>query len=302
MRSRSSGNSSKFFAAIVAILLSLPIVFYAFAQNSRPPRTNETRSLFQGVTYQRQAWSSPRPVMLHLVTINLTAPGIKPFVTPASKTANPTFETNARTVSEFTDEFEVQIAINANFFYPFREETPLDFHPQSGDLVNSLGQSTSEGDTYSPAQSTWSALCFYAQNRVQIVENGICPPGVLQAVAGNGLLIKQGQPVPPPTNAGDTKAYARTVVAIDKTGRKLWLIQVDGKQFQYSEGLKLSEINDFLLKLGADSALNLDGGGSVTLVAQTPQGAQVLNAPIHTKIPMRERPVANHLGFFAKPL
>jgi len=54
--------------------------------------------------------------------------------------------------------------------------------------------------------------------------------------------------------------------------------------------------------LGAVTALNLDGGGSSTMVISTPAGARVLNAPIHTRIPMRQRPVGNHLGLYAPPL
>lgn len=53
--------------------------------------------------------------------------------------------------------------------------------------------------------------------------------------------------------------------------------------------------------LGVYSALNLDGGGSTTLVTETASGITPLNAPIHTKIPMRERPIANHIGFYALP-
>jgi hypothetical protein len=30
--------------------------------------------------------------------------------------------------------------------------------------------------------------------------------------------------------------------------------------------------------------------------------AKVLNSPIHTRVPMRQRPVANHLGVYALPI
>jgi hypothetical protein len=310
MRQRSLPNFSKFIAAIVVGALSLPILGYVMAQASRPPRTNETQPLFRGIAYQRQAWSAPRPVMVHLVTIDLTDTEIRPFVTPGVKTLSSKLETEARTVSEFVNEFGVNLAINANFFHPFREETPWDFYPQTGDLVNNIGQSTSNQDTYSPGEQDWSSICFYdwvgrqspKRQRVQIVESGICPTGTLQAVAGNDVLVKDGRAVPLPSYVTEDKPYPRTAIAIDKTGKKLWLVIVDGKQFQYSEGLTMTELTDFLLKLGVDSALNLDGGGSVTLAVQTPIGAKVLNAPIQTKLPMRERPVANQLGFFARPL
>jgi hypothetical protein len=48
--------------------------------------------------------------------------------------------------------------------------------------------------------------------------------------------------------------------------------------------------------------LNLDGGGSTTLVMQQNQGVRTLNAPIHTNVPLRQRPIANHIGIYAPPL
>ncbi|MEO0989215.1 MAG: phosphodiester glycosidase family protein, partial [Cyanobacteria bacterium J06639_14] len=80
----------------------------------------------------------------------------------------------------------------------------------------------------------------------------------------------------------------------------LWLIVVDGKQPHYSQGATLTQLSQIARKLGADAAINLDGGGSTTLVMATPKGPKVLNAPIHTRLPLRERPVANQLGFQAE--
>jgi hypothetical protein len=63
----------------------------------------------------------------------------------------------------------------------------------------------------------------------------------------------------------------------------------------------LAVLAEIALALGADTALNLDGGGSTTLVMAGESGPQLLNAPIHTRIHMRERPVGNHLGVYALP-
>ena len=86
---------------------------------------------------------------------------------------------------------------------------------------------------------------------------------------------------------------------MDATGTILWLIVVDGRQDQYSEGVTLGELAEIVSHLGAESALNLDGGGSSTLVMETDVGPKILNAPIHRRIQMFERPVANHLGVYA---
>jgi hypothetical protein len=304
MLKRRSRKFGLWFSLLITIGLSLPIVWYGCLQWSRPPRIPETRSLFEGVRYERRVLSVPRPVMVHIIAIDLTTPGIKPFVSPGF-TAEPWWGNNAyaRTVSESVAEFDLQLAINANFFHPFMEGNPWDYYPGSGDPVHNIGQSTSNGNTYSRAQISRPALCFLDQNRVQILVSGSCPEGTIQAVAGKEMLVENSQPVPQPEDVIKAdKPYPRTVAAIDQSGRTLWLVAVDGKQFRYSEGLKQMEMADLMLNLGADSAFNLDGGGSVALAIQTRSGVKVLNAPIQTRIPMRERPVSNQLGFFAKQL
>lgn len=75
---------------------------------------------------------------------------------------------------------------------------------------------------------------------------------------------------------------------------------VDGRQPNYSEGVTLEELALLLREYGAHDAMNLDGGGSTTLVMEGDNGQPVLlNSPIDSRIPGRERAVANHLGIFA---
>ena len=154
--------------------------------------------------------------------------------------------------------------------------------------------------SYSESNSKFPVLCFAGNNRARIIASGTCPKGTQQAVAGNKILIQNGKATTiDKYNSQDLKNYPRVVAALDKKGEKLWLLVVDGKQRFYSEGLKASEVQEILLNLGVDMALNLDGGGSTTLAIATPAGAKVLNAPFQNKIPMQERPIANHLGFSA---
>jgi Phosphodiester glycosidase len=281
-------------------ILLAPILLYNIPYFLRPEQTNEARSLFQGIAYRREFRSNPRSAVIHFVTVDLKAPGIGIFVTPGVAQTDLT-ETNARTVSEFVKEFKVQLAVNANFFYPCIEETPWDYYPRSGDRVNNVGHAISQGKAYSQPDANFPALCFDANNRAQIIENGTCPEGTAYGIAGDTVLVKNGKPViQSQEETKQDKPYPRAVAAIDKTGEKLWLILVDGKQRLYSEGLKLSEITEISMQLGADTVLNLDGGGSVTLAVASPSGAKLLNAPIQNKMPVQERPIANHLGFYAR--
>ena len=281
-----------------AAILMVPLILYSKAQWQRPPRTALTQPLFEGISYERRVLDQPRPLIMHMITVDLTAAGIEVFVSPGQP-GNDDHEIAALNTSEFLARHNLQLAVNANFFYPFEEKTPWNFYPHQGDRNTVLGIAITSGENYSPAQSEWPALCFSSPNQAVINGNGTCPDGTEQAVAGNQLLVESGSPVP---LTYPDRVYGRVMAAINKPGDRLWLVIADGKQPHYSEGATLTQLTALAQSLGADSAINLDGGGSATLVIESPDGPRLLNAPIHTKLPLRERPVANHIGFRARPL
>jgi exopolysaccharide biosynthesis protein len=280
-------------ATTTALLLLLPLVIYGRLHFLRPPRTTDRQRLFPGIEYSRDARSQPRAVMIHIVTIDLKTAGLKIFVTP--KIPN-----QARTTSEFVREFKLKLAINAHYFSPFYEHTPWDYYPHAGDRTKPLGEVISNGDRYSKPIPNWSALCISPRNIAKI-ETVSCPQGTMNAVTGRELLVSNGKPTAEVFTAEAEKPYPRVAVGIDRNGEKLWLIIIDGKQPLYSEGLTKVELAQLIAKLGIDRAINLDGGGSTTLAIATENGVKVLNAPIHAKLPMNERPVANHIGFYTAP-
>ena len=67
----------------------------------------------------------------------------------------------------------------------------------------------------------------------------------------------------------------------------IFLVEVDGRQADLSVGMTLPELAAYMIKLGCDHAMNLDGGGSATLWAR----GNVMNSPSEG----RERPAANTL-------
>jgi exopolysaccharide biosynthesis protein len=204
-------------------------------------------------------------------------------------------EISARTTSEFIKEFDVQVAINGSFFKPFKDD-----YPQRGDPVDVIGLAISNGVTYSSSETGVGVLCILADNDVQISEEH-CPPDTTQALAGGIILVDHGTPLTSEDVPQDG-LHPRTAVAIDEQGETLWLIVVDGRQSGYSEGVAMVELAHYIAReLGADMALNLDGGGSTTLVVSDESSPRALNAPIHGGIPMLQRPVANHLGIYALP-
>ena len=100
----------------------------------------------------------------------------------------------------------------------------------------------------------------------------------------------------------ETEPQPRTAVGLDKNGKKLTIVIVDGRQPGYSQGATLLELAGILLEFNVHNGMNLDGGGSSTLVVMDSEGkSKVLNSPVDNHIPGRERAIGNHLGFFAKP-
>jgi exopolysaccharide biosynthesis protein len=111
------------------------------------------------------------------------------------------------------------------------------------------------------------------------------------AVGGGNVLVRDGVPQP----VGGTPE-PRTGVGFSADGETMHLVTVDGRQVD-SRGATLTEMGQLMVELGAHDALELDGGGSSTLVAREPgaPALQVENGPSDGS----ERPVPNGLAIYA---
>jgi hypothetical protein len=68
--------------------------------------------------------------------------------------------------------------------------------------------------------------------------------------------------------------HPRTVIGQDDRGA-IWLITVDGRQPDYSIGMRFSDLQRLATRLRLTDALNLDGGGSTTMVVN----GSIVNKP-----------------------
>jgi hypothetical protein len=125
------------------------------------------------------------------------------------------------------------------------------------------------------------------------------------AVGGQGVLLRDGA-IPAAVDSTGAASFARarhprSAVGWDASGRRLLLVTVDGRQPGYSAGATLRELARIMRALGASDALNLDGGGSTTLVlGRRASGreatVEVLNSPSDREDGrVVERPIANAL-------
>ncbi|MEK5442717.1 phosphodiester glycosidase family protein [Fredinandcohnia sp. FSL W7-1320] len=114
------------------------------------------------------------------------------------------------------------------------------------------------------------------------------------AVGGNIKLVESGAVI---SNLDDTTSAPRTAVGFSEDRKTMILAAVDGRQTD-SRGMTFKELAELMKEYGAHYALNLDGGGSTTMVAQNPgtKDVKVVNQPSDGT----ERSVPNGIGIFAK--
>ena len=106
--------------------------------------------------------------------------------------------------------------------------------------------------------------------------------GVQTAIGGGPTLVEDGKTRDWP---GLRLRHPRTAVGWNKD--YFFLVEVDGRQLRLSAGMTLPELADYMVKLGCQEAMNLDGGGSATCWLY----GHVMNSPSQG----RERPAPNGL-------
>jgi hypothetical protein len=95
-----------------------------------------------------------------------------------------------------------------------------------------------------------------------------------EALGGAQMLVENGREVPQADNAFNLTRHPRTAAGIINA-RTVLLVVVDGRQPDYSNGMPLGELAHLMKLLDAKTAVNLDGGGSSTLVSRDASGAWV---------------------------
>ncbi len=116
------------------------------------------------------------------------------------------------------------------------------------------------------------------------IETYITPTleNLTMAFGGGSLLLKDGQIVKFTNNAAGNNP--RSAVGTDKSGTKIYLMAVDGRQTK-SRGVSQTELAELMKEIGCTEAMNLDGGGSSYMVSKAwgEKGLKTVNNPIETR-------------------
>ncbi len=225
-----------------------------------------------GVRYLHR--TSSTPWQIHALEVDLCARGVQLRATREDE--------RQRTVSSFAGLVGAQAAINGDFF-------SYDGYWPTGMAVG--------GGEYWHADNEWNGFAAFGRDRATIsdpVETWSEPADWMdEAVGGFPKLVEDGVALSSYSSAPShcPDRHPRTAVGLSEDRQTAWLVVVDGRTSS-SAGMTCQELGSLMVDLGADTALNLDGGGSSAVWAEA---YGVLNDPSDGS----ERTVANHLALWA---
>jgi hypothetical protein len=248
--------------------------------------------LFQGIQHAELNAKQPRLMRGHAAKIDLTAPGIA-FTTTAPFPDKPNRTAGLKT-SNFLLKSGCQLAINGSAFAPVRAEEGLE--------QEVVGLQVTAGKVISKGNEKFDALLINKSNKVWVSAPPFDLKDVHHGIGGFQIVLKKGE-IPakmPDYNKG--LIHPRTAAGISADGKTLILLVIDGRQDNWSQGASIAEVGQWLKALGAADGINLDGGGTTTMVVAEGAKAKILNQPIHANKPGMERVAGSHIGVFAKPL
>lgn len=265
----------------------------SWAQFPKPVSSSSTKP-YPSVEMTAYVYEQPRPLRAWSVRIDLTHPNIEFVVTPPAP-VEPGWDTRSQTTLDFAKEEKVQMAINASPFDPLRQK--------GGEPMHIVGLHLSRGQRLANQRlnEDMGAMLIDGESRVKLISYPLSSSELARARHGLGgfsMVLLNGISILSKERSELPAKHPRTAVGLSEKGKYLWWLIVDGRQVGKSEGLTYKELGEWATSLGITDLLNLDGGGSTTLVLQEPKSEayQVINTPVGKGPPGSLRFNGNNLG------
>ncbi|MCI0513628.1 phosphodiester glycosidase family protein [candidate division KSB1 bacterium] len=188
---------------------------------------------------------------------------------------------------QFLEPFVVGDTIQCLVTHKIREQGNQLIPPKNGGVISAHGRNERLLYRWAGLQEPAALWMQFAplNTPLKVVVGGM--PRLIRD--GNLSIELQAEGIPA---SFATTRHPRTAIGYHQSGQRLFLVTVDGRQPAHSVGMTLDELARFLLSLGCYQALNLDGGGSTTMVIAN----KVVNSPSDAT---GERAVANSLLILA---
>lgn len=211
--------------------------------------------IFRGITYhcERLAAGPEASGLMHLVRVDLTAPGVSLYITPVDRAAKAAgWEYRMRWPSAVAHDEQLAVMVNGPLFVS--ESSPL---PLPGEMASSLDTLVADHEVNHIHEHSY--LLWFEDDLTPHLEKEKPPPAdalaqARWAVGGQAVQLSDGK-----VNEFASHEPDRLVMlGIDSANKQLYLAV-----FEHASPAAAANM---LAQRGANDAISLDGGSSATLV------------------------------------
>ncbi|MBR7144924.1 MAG: phosphodiester glycosidase family protein [Lentisphaeria bacterium] len=296
---------------VIAVLLS---VMTAVCWAGKLPLTgvmdwSKVANEAPGIKVKSFKLNKPRKLSIHAVQVDLSNPKIYLVVNSKPEEWNEfmpypkdrKIETKRMRVWDFVlakrrEGHNVRLAVNASPWGPWGD-------PKVKHLfANGVGLLVSNGEVLATPHGKKAkgvpALIVRNNGSADLItfKQGDDPKGIKLAVSGFSFILVDGK-----VTQNDKPLHPRTFYGLSKDKKTLYIGVVDGRQADLSLGMTCGEGGELMQYLGAFNAVNMDGGGSTTLVTCKGGKNKLVNSPSDAKNAKKDkfkstRHVATALG------
>ena len=212
------------------------------------------------------------PLIVHIVKIDLLNPAVSVITSEPTLFKNSQGRIRGETTRDFALRHNTIVAFNAA---PFKTRSLLfSVHRTI------VGIHITDFIRMSMPNKRYGALLFCADKTAHIIDSqteDLLSADIRHAVGGFWTILRNGTVLSQKLHRRDS----RTAVGLADNGKTLFVVAVEGENKRKSQGLSFEETAKLMQELGADDAIQLDGGSSSTLILQE-NGKQCITAPTRT--------------------
>lgn len=225
-----------------------------------------------GVTYSHISYTDRHslPVEAYLTTVEN---GASRIVMGTENNTSETINTKATVLQAITaaeaSGKDIVCGINADFFHIESDYRPNGLCVKDGVIL----KQNDEARPWIAVMKNGKMDCGTsgeARKKISEMQQGF---GASHVLLYRGLVLQDGRG----TSFGGIR-HPRTALGYDDNGT-VYLLVVDGRNSAYSNGASLIDLAVMLKELGAVNAVNLDGGGSSTMIIDDGGSFNIVNSP-----------------------
>ncbi len=222
----------------------------------------ETERIYEGLTFTRFTCADRdgAPVIFSLLKTDLTQTELY-IGTPDDGEKSAGVKATIPAMAEAAEKNgkKVLAGVNADFFDIFGDRHPSGLCVKNGKVLSNVRPER----PYVGVKKDGTPVIAVQTGRSGELEE------LWQAAAGMQMIVKDGRIFDyAPLEPFSYVRHPRTAAGLTKDGQLL-LLEADGRIPAHSNGATLTDLGLFMLRLGADRAINLDGGGSSAVYTRT---------------------------------